>query len=154
MRTSDSKKVPTELQNEKTQHKNVQDACSASDRLVGIGFLIFLLAVVVLLGGCSQAVTVETDFPKPVIAPLPLKAGLRYDDSLTGYQYAEELPQDGSWSFSLGNANRRLFDTVFGSLFRETVAVSAIDEAGQEHPDIDVIIEPSVEAMELALGSA
>ena len=110
-----------------------------------------LAAIVAQLIGCSQAITVETDFPKPVIEPLPLKAGLRYDEGLTGYRYVEELANDGTWSFDLGNANRALFDTVFESLFRETVAVSAIDAADEEQPDIDVIIEPGVETMEFSL---
>ena len=108
-------------------------------------------ALLLALGGCSQAVSVDTEFPAPVIEALPLKAGLQYDESLTNYRYAEKLPQDGDWSFELGTANRRLFDTLFGSLFRETAPVSTVASARQEVPDLDLIIQPAIEAMEFSL---
>lgn len=114
---------------------------------------LLVAAAATLLAGCSQAVTIDTTFPRPVIDALPLKAGVRYGPEFSDYRYVEALPQYGEWTFDLGGANRKLFEILFSALFAETVAVPSIESAAQAHPDLDVVIEPAVEALEFALPS-
>ena len=107
---------------------------------------VLLLALALLLG-CAQSVEVRSDFPDPLVETLPLRLGLRYTAEFLDYRYTEDLPDDVTWSFSIGEANRKLFDRIFETLVREAV------EIGPEDPidGFDAVIEPSVEALEFSL---
>jgi hypothetical protein len=98
-------------------------------------------------------VVVETDFPTPLIEPLPLTVGLHYDPALTDYNYTEELASDGSWSFTLGEANTKLFDGALTSLFEQTVRVDAAGGTGAPYDGLNAVIEPILEAFEFSLPS-
>lgn len=111
------------------------------------------LAGVVLLYACSKTVVVETEFPEPLITPLPLSVGLLYGEALKNFEYREELPNAGTWSFSLGDANTALFDRIFGALFDQTVPVDMTGGAGSPYSNLDAIIEPTIEALEFSLPS-
>lgn len=104
-----------------------------------------------LMSGCAQTVNVEADFPEPLVETLPLTVGLKYDEALSGYQYKEQVPNDVEWTFNLGAANLKLFDTVFGSLFSEAVPVADIATAAEQYPELDAVIAPEVEALEFSL---
>ncbi len=106
-----------------------------------------LLASLLGLLGCAQSVEVRSDFPEPLVDTLPLKVGLRYTPEFLGYSYAEDLPDDVTWSFSIGESNRKLFDKIFEALMLEAAEVSADDAI----EDFDAIIEPSVVALEFSL---
>jgi hypothetical protein len=110
-----------------------------------------VLAYVSLLPACSKSVVVTTDFPEPIVSALPLSVGLYYGEALREYIYREDLPNDGTWSFSLGEANTRLFDGIFESLFEQTVHVDNTGEPGAPRSTLDAIIEPSIEALEFSL---
>lgn len=112
--------------------------------------ILALFGLVGWLAGCSQAVLVQADFPDPVVSPLPLAVGLKYPETLTGYVYTEEVPNDYAWTFDIGAANTSLFDSVFLHLFERTVRI----DPGSDSPppaDLDAVIEPSLEAFEFSL---
>ena len=106
-----------------------------------------------LLCACAQTVVVETDFPSPLIEPLPLTVGLHYDSALTDYRYTEELTSNGSWTFTLGEANTKLFDGALTSLFEQTVRVDAAGGTGDPYDGLNAVIEPILEAFEFSLPS-
>lgn len=110
-----------------------------------------LLLSAVLLAACSQSVVVETDFPKPLVEPLPLKVGLLYDPALTDYSYTEDLPSDVTWSFTLGDVNTKLFDGAFTALFEQTVRVDDTGGTGDPYDGLNAVIEPILEAFEFSL---
>jgi hypothetical protein len=112
---------------------------------------LLLLPCIGLSGACSKSVVIQTDFPEPLITPLPLSVGLLYGDALRHFQYREELPNDGAWSFDLGDANTKLFDGIFEALFDRTVQVEATGGSGAPYSGLDAIIEPSIEALEFSL---
>ncbi|MFQ5635339.1 MAG: hypothetical protein ACE5G3_08415 [Gammaproteobacteria bacterium] len=94
---------------------------------------------------------IDTTFPEPVVPSLPLDAGVFYDESLQNYDYKEELPNDIAWSFALGDANVRMFDRALGALFERLVPVDQPGGTGAPFDDLDVIIEPRIEAFEFSL---
>lgn len=104
-----------------------------------------------LLTGCAQSIVVDTDFPQPLVEPLPLKVGVHYDLALTEYNYTEELPSDATWSFTLGEANTKLFDGAFAALFEQTVPVEDPGGTGDPYSGLNAVIEPSLEAFEFSL---
>lgn len=112
---------------------------------------LWLLAAAALSSACSKSIEVKVDFPEPLVAPLALKVGLRYGDSINNYSHHEELPVDGNWSFELGATNARLFDKIFSALFEEVVYVDATGGTGEPYSSLDAIIEPTIEAFEFSL---
>jgi hypothetical protein len=109
------------------------------------------LAYISLLPACSKSVVINTDFPEPLITALPLSVGLHYGEALRNYSYREDLPNDGTWSFSLGEANTRLFDGIFESLFEQTIHVDNTGAPDAQNSTLDAIIEPTIEALEFSL---
>jgi len=110
-----------------------------------------LLLTAGLLGACAQSVVVKTDFPKPLVEPLPLKVGLHYDSALTDYSYTEDLPSDVTWSFTLGDVNTKLFDGAFTALFEKTIQVDDTGGTGDPYDGLNAVIEPILEAFEFSL---
>lgn len=112
---------------------------------------IMTLVYVGLLSACSKSVVVQTDFPEPLISAFPLSVGLHYGESLQNFIYSEDLPNDGTWTFELGEANTRLFDGIFAALFEQTIRVDETGGTGIPYEKLDAIIEPSIEALEFSL---
>lgn len=110
-----------------------------------------MLLAAPLLGACAQSVVVNTEFPEPLVEPLPLKVGVHYDAALTEYAYTEELPSDATWSFTLGEVNTKLFDGAFAALFEQTIAVEGTGGTGDPYNGLSAVIKPSVEAFEFSL---
>jgi hypothetical protein len=66
-----------------------------------------------LVTACAQSVVVETDFPEPLVPTLPLHMGVHYPEALTAYVYTEMPANDVKWTFDIGAANKKLFDSIF-----------------------------------------
>ncbi len=105
-----------------------------------------------LLGvaACSQSMTVQTGFPTPVLEPLPLVVGIRYPETLTNFVHQEAPPLESEWTIRLGAANQLLFDKLFGAMFVETVMLGP-DTDVAAHPELDAVIEPTLEEFEFSL---
>ena len=109
------------------------------------------LATSLALAGCSKEIVVETTFPDPVVPSMPLAAGVFYPDALQNYDYSEDLPNDIEWSFTLGEANTRMFDRALGALFDELQRVEQPGGDGEPFDRLDVVIEPTIDAFEFSL---
>jgi hypothetical protein len=109
------------------------------------------LAACVGLSGCSQNVVVETDFPDPLVEKAPLNVGVFYTDALRNYSYEEDVPNDVAWSFSMGAANIRMFDAAMGAMFARVTPVTAPGGTGAPFDELDVVIEPALDAFEFSL---
>jgi hypothetical protein len=104
----------------------------------------------ITVAGCSQSMTVQTGFPTPVLEPLPLVVGIRYPDSLTDFVHQEAPPLEAEWTIRLGAANQLLFDKLFGAMFVETVVLDQEADVAA-HPELDAVIEPTLEEFEFSL---
>lgn len=112
-----------------------------------------LLALLVLLlgAGCSTTVQLESaELPAALINPYPLTVAVRYDASLETFVHSEELPSGDKFKIDLGAASRDMFATTFADMFDAVIEVAP----GAAPPEgIDLLIEPSIEALEFALPS-
>lgn len=112
------------------------------------------IAAVSLLGsGCSGSVMVQQAFPTPLVERMPLRVAVHYSPALTDYVYKEDASNDRDWTVQLGEANVRMFESVFGGLFTETRRVSGIQAAAAEMPGLDAIVAPAIDAFEFSLPS-
>ncbi|MBN1237239.1 MAG: hypothetical protein JXB36_01995 [Gammaproteobacteria bacterium] len=106
-----------------------------------------LVAIAGALGaGCASSVIVQSDFPTPLIQPLPVRMGVIYSPELQDYVHAESLPQQSTWTIGLGNANLAMLSPLFETMFAEirTVEDVPLDPSAQ----LDGVLLPELEKFE------
>lgn len=103
-----------------------------------------------LVASCARTVTVQSEFPEPVIEPLPLTVGIRYPADLAGFVYVEDPMMDSEWTIGLGEANMKMFRVVFTGMFDGTVDLDGTNQ-GDGAEGVDAIIEPALKEMEFTV---
>ena len=115
--------------------------CNVATSLLGV------LAVTYLVG-CTSVVTVEANFPVPLVEPLPVRVGLLFDEALTDYEYYEEIPQQATWTIYLGTANEFMLNGLFDTMFLETRPVDQIPLTSTDLFRLDGVLWPQLEKFE------
>jgi hypothetical protein len=100
------------------------------------------------LVGCASVVTIEADFPAPLVETLPVRVGLLFDEALTSYEYFEEIPQQATWTIYLGAANEFMLGGLFETMFLETRAVSEVPLTSTDLYRLDGVLRPELEIFE------
>ena len=101
-----------------------------------------------LLVGCSSSVVVLTDFPTPLIEPLPVRMGVIYDAELYDFVHAEQIPQQSIWTIQLGDANIAMLEPLFDAMFLETHEVEDIPVGPVDIARLDGVIHPVLQRFE------
>ncbi len=109
-----------------------------------------IIVSLVFITGCARSVTVLSDFPEPVVEPLPLAIGIRYPAELAEYVHVEDPMMDTEWTIRLGEANMKMFRVLFASMFDEIVELEGT-AAGEGAEGVDAIIEPRLEELEFTV---
>jgi len=102
---------------------------------------------------CNGSVLVAEEFPTPLVEKVPLRVAVHYAPALREYVYKEDANADRDWTVQLGEANVRMFDSVFAGLFSRMQRVSSVAGAVDEMPELQIIIAPTVDAFEYSLPS-
>ena len=100
------------------------------------------------LVGCAAVVTVEAEFPPPLVETLPVRVGLIFDEELTAYEYFEEIPQQSTWTIYLGSANETMLRGLFDRMFIETRPVDVVPLTSTDLYRLDGVIHPELEKFE------
>ena len=103
------------------------------------------IAVGALLAGCSSSVFVESNFPTPLIEPLPVRMGVILDEELYNFVYVEDIPDQSTWTITLGDANVAMLEPLFETMFAETRPVTGMPVVGT---DLDGVLRPILEKFE------
>lgn len=112
-------------------------------RATGLRFLA-LCALILTVCGCSTNVHVDSAFPRPLVASLPIDVGVYYDASLRQYAFEQEADADSvAWDIEIGTAHVRLFDQLFHPLFENLIQVDSL-RSGSGTRSAKVIIKPSI----------
>lgn len=98
------------------------------------------------LAGCSSSVVVQSDFPAPLVEPLPVRMGVIFDEELHNYIYYEELPQHAAWTIDIGDANVGMLEPLFGGMFSEIELIDSVDDAAAAN--VDGVLFPKLEKFE------
>ena len=104
-------------------------------------------AALVCLTGCASEVIVESSFPLPLVAPLPVSMGIIIPDELYNHIYTEDIPDQSLWTIALGDANVAMLEPLFRRMFRETRSVEELPLAGG-NGDLDGVLRPTLEKFE------
>lgn len=102
-----------------------------------------LLALLIILCGCSTNLKVTGQFPAPLIAPIPQTVGVLYDDSFRDYAYTETQADRHKWVIESGAAQVQLFDQILNRLFLQAEVVESLPSPQAPAPT-DLVIYPQL----------
>jgi hypothetical protein len=112
-----------------------------------------MLGVVVLtLYGCgTNTITVEGNFPAPLVNTLPLTLGVYYDDIFIQhrYEYKPKGMQEAKLIMNTGDIQVTMFNNLLSSMFEKVVVLP--DYSPSERDDVDLILVPEVDDFQHAI---
>ena len=108
----------------------------------------FTLLLLLLLGGCTNTLVVEGDFPSPRVNQLPITLAVHYDEAFRKHTYEEKSKDRAKWVITSGPAQMDLFNRVLPGMFSEVVEVSEIPPAPGT---ADLILAPAINEFQYAV---
>lgn len=110
---------------------------------------ILLVLLALLVAACSHTVRVDGDFPQPIGDAHPLTVGVYLSEDFQKFTYQENRDDRDEWNINTGRAQKNLFETVLGSMFRETINLNQYptDLPG----DVDLVIVPEVRELQFTM---
>ena len=112
------------------------------------------LVIVGVLSACgAQQVTVNGDFPTPLMDPLPLRIGIWYDEAFSTHEFFDDAAgrTEASWLVKTGEAQVQMWDTVLGSMFVELVPMRGEPGGSEMNEVVDAILVPHVDELQYAI---
>jgi hypothetical protein len=109
-----------------------------------------------LLTGCgTKQVVVQSEFPDPVMNPLPLTLGIWYNDDFANHEFFDEASgrSESSWLVNTGQAQVELWQTLLRGMFRDVVFMNGKPGPGQMNPVVDAVLLPAVDELQYAIPS-
>ena len=107
-----------------------------------------LVGLALFTTGCSGAqVSLENQFPTPLLEPIPIKAGIVLNEQLLSYNHNEEIQGSGKFNIHIGSAQRNMFSRLGDGLFSEYSVLGQL--AASE--TVDAILLPEIMQMQMAL---
>ena len=103
-----------------------------------------------LLSACTATAPITSEFPKPVVEPIPLRVGVRYTDEFKDYVFRQDIQGEQGWVVMMGSANVALFGQVLDGMFEDTVDLDDPDVRARDKSNLDAYIEPEIESYEFA----
>ncbi len=91
-----------------------------------------------LLCGCAGTVLIESEFPEPVVEPMPYSAGIYYSPEFSDFIFKEE---EGKLEFELGTKQQAVYDKIFAALFEQVISVPSADADNSAY-GVDLVLEP------------
>ncbi len=116
----------------------------------GKAFNLFLCGLMVFVAGCSKTLNlqVESEVPTPLASRLPLALGVYYNDNFLNYVFTEKSEVREDWTIDNRASRVTLFNEILPTMFN---SVNNIDSPTTTQGNIDIILEPEVLDMQVAL---
>lgn len=108
-------------------------------KLARIACLIFAAGLLCACAGGT--ITVENQYPEPIVDPLPYAVGVYMSPAFRTYVYEHE---EGKVEFELGSKQTALFTTVLGAMFERMEVLGDVVQ-GAQGGRFDLILEPVLE---------
>lgn len=107
------------------------------------------LALAIFASACSHTVNVSGSYPQPVGQQHPLTVGVYLSEDFRKFTYHEDSEDRDEWNINTGKAQKNLFETVLGSMFTETIALSKYPQGLPGN--IDLVIVPEVRELQFTM---
>ncbi|MFT7651396.1 MAG: hypothetical protein ACI9ON_003147 [Limisphaerales bacterium] len=107
---------------------------------------IFILLAVV--GGCSgtKNLSLDAQFPVPLIKKQPVIVGLHLDEALRTFTYNEVIAKKGEWNVAIGPVQEKLFTNLASGMFS---GYKVVDETANS--DLDGTLKPEITDLQFSL---
>lgn len=112
--------------------------------------LLCLTLGAMLLAGCAGNVTVQGEFPTPLVDQRALKIGVVNNPRFQTFQYEEKSKDRLKWTIGTGGAQQKLLDTLLTAMFREVTTLADIPESTAP-ANVDLVILPRVREFQYAM---
>jgi len=127
---------------------------------------LFVLSLSLLLSACgANQVVVQSQFPKPVLDPLPVKVGVFLSEEFKTHTFVDDPAErtERSWVVETGAAQVTLWQSILTHLFEQVVYLDALPEnldeeedvgsteSSAELPRIDAILIPTIADLQYAI---
>ena len=110
--------------------------------------LLLVILTSYLLGGCAPVILVSTEFPRPLVEPLPIRMGVLLDEELLTYEYEERIPQQATYIIQIGNANASMMNQLFQPMFAAVEPVNELPLTEIDSSRIDGVLSPELDRYE------
>ena len=109
-------------------------------------FFLFLMTI----SGCGNDLNleVESTVPTPLGHQLPLDLGIYYNDNFKNFIFKEDSEARGVWTIDSRASRMALFNDILPTMFK---SVNPIEDVNEMDILVDVILEPEVMDMQVAL---
>lgn len=118
------------------------------------GRSIAAMLLVMALSACtSKQVVVQGDFPKPLLAPLPITLALLYPDAFINHEFFDEAKgrNESEWLVKTGDAQVAFWDTLLGGMFTKIVHINSHDDLHAYEDEVDVVLIPKVDELQYTI---
>lgn len=111
---------------------------------------LLLLVFLVFIAGCSKTLNLQVDseVPTPLASPLPLSMGIYYNENFLNYIFTEKSDVREDWTIDNRTSRITLFNDILPTMF---ASVNKVDNHISQSPNIDIVLEPEVLDMQVAL---
>lgn len=111
--------------------------------------LLCALPLALLLGACGGVIIKpDAPLPRPLLQPLPVRAGLVLGPELRGYKH-EETRYGSDWLVELGPGHVTMMESVFAASFGDLQRFASVGEAAAA-TGLQAIFEPRIELYSFA----
>ena len=111
-----------------------------------INMLYCFLTAAVVTGCASTQVSLETDFPSPLVEKQSTPIALIINESLTDFVHTESVEKGGDFVIEVGSAQRALFERLASGLFSNHTFFESIDDQNIAA----LAIEPDIRELQFA----
>lgn len=107
-----------------------------------------------LLAGCTtKEVTVQGNFPAPLIEPLPVTVGIWFEPEFAQHEFFDEAKgrSESDWIVKTGEAQVQMWSQLFDRMFADVRALQAAPSPKQMNPAVDAVLIPRVDELQYAI---
>ena len=117
--------------------------------LIRYKYVIFFLFLMTISGcGNDLNLEVKSTVPTPLANQLPLDLGIYYNDNFKNFIFKEDSEARGVWTIDSRASRMALFNDILPTMFK---SVNPIEDVNEMDILVDVILEPEVMDMQVAL---
>ena len=112
------------------------------------------LTICVVLCGCAgtRNLSLETNFPVPLVQKADVNMGIHLDEALRSFTYNEVIEGKGEWNVDVGSVQTDLFQRLASGMFNdhsiltEVESIPAVTVAG-----VDGVLQPTITDLQFSL---
>ncbi len=109
-----------------------------------------LIAMTVIVCGCTNSLKVKGEFPAPLITSLPQTLGVIYDQEFRNYVYSEENEDRSKWIIDSGPAQVALFNQVLPELFSQVQELQSLPTPASP-ATTDLVLYPKLQEFQYSV---